>query len=845
MPRYRQRLLVLILILALSGSALPAPPPATSQSALGPQGYGVALASVVAAPAAAEFGFSWIKTFLRWSEVQVAEDRPYWWDNLNSLVGAAGENGMNVLIRVDGAPAWVRPAGAAETGPVRADRLNDWADFLYSMAVEARRWRQAGGWDILIAYEIWNEPNLSWEWGDLPPDPVHYTAMLKTAYSAIKAGDPDALVVSGGLATTGGTTDGLNVSDLAFIEGMYTAGARGHFDALGSHPYGFAHPPEQDPEMVDGLAFRRAEQQRAVMQAFDDEETAIWATGFSWLMDPAERGVTCDWPDRDWHRVSEAEQAGYLVRSFVYARRHWPWMGPMLLTGLDLAGLWYYDECEPMRWYAVADADANWRPRTKVKPYDSTPRLAQSTLTAFLKAGAEFGPIASGPVAAAAALSSEVHPGYGINISDPNHQNWATDLGLDWIKLYDIPGSRLSFNVLVRLRANWADYDDLHAYCGYVQGQAAAGIGRVEAYEIGNEPNLDWAWSEDAPGTEPPNPAEYVAVLKKAHECIKAVDPEAIVVSGALSTVGPYDKDSDPPAYPHAWNDLKFLQAMYDEGAQGYFDALGSHPYGFYFPPEQDPGGWADNPVLGYMTVNGLAFRRAEQQRQVMVANGDGGKQVWATEWGWLLRHDDCQSEWEAQGRWWQVVDEATQAEYIQRAFEYAYDHWPWMGPMFLFNLDFSLSGWYDACDAVRYYAIRNDDGTARQAYETLRDMPKWPYAMVRPNTVGLLIAGEELGVYTRTVRVDNIGVAPLTYTVSSDTAWLAVPTGVYTGSGAVTLTLDTTGFARGMTYTAPVTVTTNGAMSHVYRYITATVFVADEVFHVYLPLIIKEFDTP
>ena len=818
----------------------------TSQSPHHLRGYGVAVADVSAAPAAAEFGFSWIKAFLRWDEVQVAEDRPYWWGNLRHIVGTAGENGLNLLIRVDGAPAWVRPAGASESGPVRPDRLDDWAGFLQSMAAEARRWRQEKGRDTLVAYEIWNEPNLSWEWGGLFPDPAHYTAMLKTAYAAIKAGDPDALVVSGGLATTGGTVDGLNMSDLAFIQGMYEAGAPGHFDALGSHPYGFAYPPEQEPETVDGLAFRRAEQQRAVMEAFDDGEIPIWATGFSWLMDPAERGVTCHWPDRDWQRVSEAAQAGYLVRAFVYARQHWPWMGPMFLTGLDLAGLWYYDECEPMRWYTVADADANWHPRRPTDPYDATPRLAQTTLAAFLKANAEadVASIASIAADAAATRPAPIHLGYGINISNPSSErlNWASELGLDWVKLYDVPGQQLPFNVLLRLQANWADYDDLHSYCGYVQAQAAAGIGRVKAYEIGNEPNLDWAWSEGASGPqENPNPYEYSQLLKTACTCIKAVQPDAIIVSGALATVGPYDKDADPPAYPNAWNDLKFLQAMYDHGAKEYFDALGSHPYGFYFPPEQDPGGWADNPVKGYMYVDGLAFRRAEQQHKVMAANGDGDKQTWATEWGWLLRHKACQSEWEAQERWWQAVDEATQAGYIRRAFEYAYDNWPWMGPMFLFNLDFSMSGWYDDCDAVRYYAIRNDDDTPRRAYTTLRDMPKWPYAVVTPDTVSLLIADEELEVYTRTVRVDNIGVEPLTYTVSAGTSWLAVPSGVYASPGVITLTLDTTGFVSGTTYAAPVTVTTNGGLSHVHRPIPVTVLVADEVFHIYLPIIMKE----
>ncbi|UCC64109.1 MAG: cellulase family glycosylhydrolase [Anaerolineae bacterium] len=839
MSRRMHDFLTLLLVVVVSGTILPASLAATGPPSPPLQGYGVAVADITAAPAAAKFGFSWVKSFVRWTEVQIAPDRPYWWGNLGHVVGTAAQNGLHLLIRVDGAPAWVRPDGTSETGPVRLDRLDDWVDFLQAMAAEARRWRQENNWHTRIAYEIWNEPNLSWEWGDLPPDPAHYTAMLQRAYAAVKAGDPDALVVSAGLATTGGTADGLNVGDLSFIQGMYEAGAQGHFDALGSHPYGFAYPPEQDPAAVDGLAFRHAEQQRAIMEAFGDDQTSIWATGFSWLMNPAERGVTCHWPDRDWQRVSEIEQAGYLVRAFVYARQHWPWMGPMFLPGLDLAGLWYYDECEPMGWYALADADADWHPRTAEQPYDATPRLAQTTLTAFLTSQT-----APAEAHLSAGATTDIHLGYGINISDPNHHPWASDLGLNWVKLYNLPSERLPFSVLLRLRGNWADYDDRNGYCGYVQGAAAAGLGKVEAYEIGNEPNLDWAWSEGAPGTELPDPAEYTAVLKKAYQCIKSVAPDAIVVSGALATVGPYDRYEDPPAYPHAWNDLKFLQAMYDNGAKDYFDAFGSHPYGFFFPPEQDPGGWADNPIYGTMYVDGLAFRRAEQQREVMVANGDGDKQIWATEWGWLLREDGCQSDWQDQGRWWQVVDEATQAGYIQRAFAYAYDHWPWMGPMFLFNLDFSQSPGHDDCDAVRYYAIRDQNDTPRQAYDAVRDMVKWPYAVV-PDTVSLLIPVEALGTYTRTVRINNIGAEPLTYTVSTDTSWLTVPSGVFTGSGAITLTLDTTGFAAGTTYTGPVTVTTNGGLSHVHRPVTVTVLVAPEVHHLYLPLILKRENAP
>jgi len=439
-------------------------------------------------------------------------------------------------------------------------------------------------------------------------------------------------------------------------------------------------------------------------------------------------------------------------------------------------------------------------------------------------------------------MAAQIHLGYGINVSKPNseHLAWAGELGMEWIKVYSATASWPS-KTLRRIPANWQDYDNLDTYCAEVKSYVSP---QIDAYEIGNEPNLDWAWSEGTADVKVPDPYQYTQVLKTAYTCIKQVNPDAIVVSGGLATVGPYDKEADPPGYPQAWNDLKFLQAMYDYGAQDYFDALGSHPYGFYFPPEQDPGGWAYNPIYGDMYVDGLAFRRAEQQREVMVANGDVNKQIWATEWGWLLRQEACQSEWETQGRWWQVVDEATQAEYIQRAFEYAHDHWPWMGPMFLFNLDFSLSG-YPPCDAMNYYAIRGSDGSPRQAYTTLRDMPKWPYAVVTPEAVNLLIDDKSPGVYTRTVRIDNIGAAPLTYTVSAAAPWLAVPSGVYTGSGVITLTVNTLGFVPGTTYTAPATVTTNSTPTHMHRPITVTVLVADDILNTFLPLIIKDFHQP
>jgi hypothetical protein len=47
----------------------------------------------------------------------------------------------------------------------------------------------------ISAYEVWNEPNGITFWN--PVDPVAYTRMLQTGYTAIKAADPSATVIGG------------------------------------------------------------------------------------------------------------------------------------------------------------------------------------------------------------------------------------------------------------------------------------------------------------------------------------------------------------------------------------------------------------------------------------------------------------------------------------------------------------------------------------------------------------------------------------------------------------------------------------------------------------------------
>lgn len=321
--------------------------------------YGVVVADLHNLPLVRELGFTWAQVFIPWASVEPTEEGPRNWALVDNIIQAGRQYNVHLLARVDRPPAWAREPETTATGPVRSDKLDRWAEFL-----EALAGRGAG---VIGAYVIWNEPNLALEWGGLRPDPERYVQILQAAYPAIKRGDPSAIVVAAGMATTGpaGRHDS-HWDDVAYIDSMYRAGAKGFFDALGTNPHGFGRPPEADPDRVGShLAFRRAEEQRDVMKRFGDGNRGMWAMEVGWLTDP---GSACyaAWEEdgRLWQMVSPGKQRDYLVRAYEYAHDHWPWMEAMMLFNLDFGAVaseagcpGATNVCEETRYYSLVTRD--------------------------------------------------------------------------------------------------------------------------------------------------------------------------------------------------------------------------------------------------------------------------------------------------------------------------------------------------------------------------------------------------------------------------------------------------------------------------------------------------------
>ena len=147
------------------------------------------------------------------------------------------------------------------------DHFTDYGDFIYAFVEHFR-----GRIHYII---IWNEPNLSFEWGYRPPDPEAYTELLSIAYLRAKEADPEIQVLAAGLAPTlapVGSEWGMD--DLIFLQRMYDAGAAPWFDGLAIHAYGLTFPPD-DPADPQQINFARAELLHQVMERNGDGAQAL------------------------------------------------------------------------------------------------------------------------------------------------------------------------------------------------------------------------------------------------------------------------------------------------------------------------------------------------------------------------------------------------------------------------------------------------------------------------------------------------------------------------------------------------------------------------------------------
>lgn len=154
---------------------------------------------------------------MQWLKIQLRHAPGMNPDDWGWQVQVANEAGFWILWGVVGEPEYLLEPGY----------MDEYAEFVGHLA-------KIGSNGI----EVWNEVNIAREWPQGRIDPVMYTELLRKSYNAIKAENPDTLVISAGLAPTGAEgAFGLdNVwNDDRYYRGMAEAGAADYMDCVGAH----------------------------------------------------------------------------------------------------------------------------------------------------------------------------------------------------------------------------------------------------------------------------------------------------------------------------------------------------------------------------------------------------------------------------------------------------------------------------------------------------------------------------------------------------------------------------------------------------------------------------------
>ncbi|MFN8489472.1 MAG: hypothetical protein U0350_17955 [Caldilineaceae bacterium] len=309
-------------------------------------------------------------------------------------------------------------------------------------------------------------------------------------------------------------------------------------------------------------------------------------------------------------------------------------------------------------------------------------------------------------IAAAEAMPRPQPLNYGVGVAEPN-AGAAQQLGFNWLEVYDLPNQRYPIKVLYRVKASAANNTDAQARQQFAQTMhnlAAIYGDRIDAYAIGNEVNLNangWGGAPDA--------QSYAQLFCLAASQIKQADPTAVVVSAGLATVGRVKgvwqghKGHDG----NVQDEREYLREFLAAGGAACADAIGIHPLGFRANFDAQPDKGSRNPDQD--CANGLCFRNAEKLYALVKKAGYGNKPLWATETGWIAEPNNpaCLNDPSWQGRAWQRVSLQKQAQNLAGAQQYARQHWPWLGALFVFNLNFNQAPYYPACEQMRYYSIQ------------------------------------------------------------------------------------------------------------------------------------------
>jgi hypothetical protein len=321
-----------------------------------------------------EAGFGWIRQEFPWEDIEIhargdftdrrndlngdgQPDEISAWEKYDNIVDLAEAHNIQIIARLSNPPSWSHPEVTTAHGPPA-----DLQDFVNYAAAVAQRYQGR-----ILHYQIWNEPNIYPEWGEQSVDPAAYAEMLCRTHDALKAIDPNIIVLT---AAIGPTIDlsGRDAYDLLYLQRLYDAGISDCYDVLSAQAYGLFSGPTDRRMRTVTMNFARPQWLRDIMVANGDAHKPIWISEAGWNPVPGADEVPGIDGRETYGVASIQEAADWIPIAYERALSEWPWLGMINYWFLKRAD----DSERNQSWFYFRLLESDFTPTPAFESFRST-----------------------------------------------------------------------------------------------------------------------------------------------------------------------------------------------------------------------------------------------------------------------------------------------------------------------------------------------------------------------------------------------------------------------------------------------------------------------------------------
>jgi hypothetical protein len=216
---------------------------------------------------AVTLGAHWIRVDLPWESVQPESWDGYDWGQFDEIADAAQDRGLKIDAILDDVPSWARESSCRTNYACPPAEFSQFAAFA---AAAATHYAPLG----VNTWEVWNEPNIdAWAPG---PDPAAYEQLLVDTSKALRAAEPDAFVILGGLAAVIDDPKLERMDAFDFLTQVAALGGTKYVNAVGFHPYSLPVLPSQSVNFQ--MISSSPQNLVSVLQRYGTPNVSIWLT---------------------------------------------------------------------------------------------------------------------------------------------------------------------------------------------------------------------------------------------------------------------------------------------------------------------------------------------------------------------------------------------------------------------------------------------------------------------------------------------------------------------------------------------------------------------------------------